>query len=136
MRLLCISTKLTNEQATKIWARSPQFMNMKDFYLLIGEEYLVYGINIRSGEPWVYILPPLTGYLRPVPLCLFKIIDNTLSKYWLINLDSEGCVEISYPSIIDNPYYIDNLSDSKPETVEDFKKIQELISVEFDNQIK
>ena len=132
MKLLCLSTKLSDEQAQKIWSQKPQFREIKDFGLTTGQNYWVYGITILGGEPWVYVLSP-SEYLHPVPLCLFRVIDGQVSKYWIANLDLQGNLEISYPTIVDNPYYLDKLSESNPATVEDFQRIQQLLSAEFED---
>jgi hypothetical protein len=130
MKIHCISTELTENQAKKIWAQKPQFLQIRGFSLTIGQAYWVYGLAILSGEPWVYILDT-SKYLRPVPLCLFEIIDRRISKYWVVKLHLDGNISMSYPTIVDNPYYLDDLSEYDPEIVKDFQKIQELLYTEF-----
>ena len=130
MKVLCISTILSEDQARKIWSQKPQFVEIKDFGVTAGQNYLVYGIAILGGEPWVYILSS-SNYLRPVPLCLFEIVDSRVSQHWIVKNNSDGGIEISCPSIINNPYYLDDLSENDLDTVKDFQKIQQILHVEF-----
>lgn len=130
MIIRCISTKPTEEQAKRLGIGKNYFPGKQEFGVKAGEEYLVFGISILDGEPWVDIMLPIANILHPVPLCLFEIVDRRISKYWVIGLESKGNLIISPPSILDQPYYFDDLSESIPEVVEDFRRVRELLEAE------
>ena len=134
MLIRCISTQPTEEQAQRLGIGKNYFPGRQQFGVSVGEKYLVFGLTIMNGEPWVDIMLLPSGYLHSVPLCLFEILDRHVSKYWVIGFGPKGNITIGPPSILDQPYYFDDLSNGVAEVVDDFRRIRELLEAEFQDE--
>ena len=57
----------------------------QSFGLIVSEEYLVFGLRILDGQPWVDIANDTREprYLFSAPLCLFEIIDGSVPALWV-----------------------------------------------------
>jgi hypothetical protein len=130
MKTRCISSRLSDNQVKKIWATKPHFQDVRDFGTIVGKEYLVFGISIMDGEPWIDILSE-SKYLVQAPLCLFEIINRRISKYWVVGFSPHGDFIMRPPSILDQPYYFDDLSEYKPDVLNEFQKIKDLLENEW-----
>jgi hypothetical protein len=126
MKVKCISRLPTEEQAVKLGEHYRH--GKQDFHLQIGKEYIVYGISILRGIAWIELASD-TGYLYSVPLFLFEITDERVSKYWKVRMDKDGDLML-WPSSFYIKFYHDDLAEGVPEIVEDFNKIQSLIKTE------
>jgi hypothetical protein len=131
MLVRCISTQPTEEQAQRLGVGKNYFPGKQQFGVAAGEKYLVFGLSIVDGETWIDILLLPSGYLHSVPLILFEILDRRLSKYWVIGFGPKGNLIMRPSSIVDQPYYFDDLSNGVPEVVEDFREVKELLEAEF-----
>jgi hypothetical protein len=131
MKIRCISPAPSKEDAKKLGIGKHYFPGRQQFGVNIGDEYLVFGVNVLDGEPWVYLLLLPAGYLHPVPLCMFEIVDKRISKYWLIDIGPKGNLKMCPESILSQPYYLDDLSNNIPEVVDDFQKIRDQLESEF-----
>jgi hypothetical protein len=120
-----------NEENEKILGRNVKitFPNQMNSNLIIGKEYIVYGLSILSGTPWIYILNNAETYIYSEPLSLFEIIDSRVSKYWEIRTEDDGTL-FFWPHSFFQPYYHDDLSEGIPEVVKDFQRVKELIDAE------
>jgi hypothetical protein len=130
MIIRCISSEPSEEQARKLGVGKNYFPGRQEFGLIIGEDYLVFGLTMVDGEPWADILLSPVDYLHSVPLCLFEIIDKRVSKYWEIGLGPKGNLIIRPSSILNQPYYFDDLSNSVPDVVDDFQRLRGLLDAE------
>lgn len=125
MKVRCISKLPNSEQAQLL---GDHFIPGKqEFHLDIGREYIVFGLQILSGEPWIEILSD-SGYLRSVPLCLFNIIDGHISKLWEIRY-KDGFLTL-WPAAFYDEYFFDDLIEGTEEIVDKFQKIRALIEKE------
>lgn len=98
------------------------------------KEYIVLGVSYNprnashSGSPFVYIKDD-DGGCTTAPLFLFKIIDDTVSRYWKLQYDNS--LLTLYPeSFYKNIYYMEDLAERVPETKADFEKLCKLFDEE------
>ena len=124
---------LPNEEQAKLLGQNYRPGRMT-FGLELGREYVVFGMRVFSETPWVDIIGSEAGfadpgYLRPVPLCLFEIVNGRVSRYWEVRQSSNGLLELQPPSFY-RDYYHDDLSEDVPEVVEDFAQMRALMEAE------
>ena len=102
--------------------------------LMPDSEYVVLGLtydpNARcyAGYPVLEIKNENSG-LSLVPIFLFEILDNSVSKYWKCKYQNNGLISF-LPESFYREFYHDDLSEGVPEIVEDFKKVSKLIEKE------
>ncbi|TAE95195.1 MAG: hypothetical protein EAZ79_19885 [Oscillatoriales cyanobacterium] len=87
-----------------------------EFKLIVGKEYTVY-------ERYTY-------YPIENPAPLFEIIDGRYSRYWHVQLATNGLLEIAFEHWFSIPYFYDKLTDGEAEAVLIFDKIKELMDSE------
>jgi hypothetical protein len=112
----------------------PGFLRNQDFHITPGKEYVVFGLTvvIEPGYPGRGLrVEHLTDYgnLVGTPICLFEILDGTVSQYWQTRVREDGTVTL-WPPTFYREFYHDDLSDGEPDVVEDFKRVKELIEAE------
>ncbi|GEM_PF-355069 len=126
MKLQCIATLPNEQQATLL---SPYYQPGKQqFGLAIGREYVALGLTILQGVPWVELASD-AKFLYSVPLCLFKIIDGQISRYWEARLHENGNLTL-WPSSFYQEYYHDDLLEGVPEIVTNFGVVCALLETE------
>jgi hypothetical protein len=64
-----------------------------------------------------------SGYLVIVPLCLFRIVQGDLSSLWTARVDEDGDLAL-LPEAFHEPFFIDDLSDGKPEAIARFRAVK------------
>jgi len=81
--------------------------------LIVGKEYLVYGMEIRIGQrdddppqmPTANLLViPEHGYFVSLPLAAFEITDPRVSRYWEARVH-EGVELLLYPPVLFELFY-------------------------------
>jgi hypothetical protein len=72
-------------------------------------------------------------YCYSVPLCLFNIIENRISRYWKFQVWDNGDI-LFWPNSFYKPYYHDDLTEGNPEVVADFLKVKRLIDEEASSE--
>ena len=128
MIVRCIAEKLSEEQAHRFSFERYRLQGGQSFNLRLGQEYVVYGITIMGGEPWVEIAS-VFEYVYSVPLCLFEIVDGRVSRHWEARWFPSGTFALWPPSFYQE-YYHDFLSDGDPAMLEDFRRVRALIDEE------
>lgn len=126
MRIKCIAELPDDEQTKLLGIGKHYHPGQMEFGVKAGHEYIVFGITFLSGAPWVDILSQSRTYVYSVPLCLFNVVDGSVSKYWVAKVDQNGNFFLWPPSFY-QPYYHDDLSEGVPEVVEDFQRVRQLI---------
>ena len=130
MKIKCISVKLNEDQLFVLGKYSSA---KNHFSISLGEEYVVFGLTFEFNEfgngCFVQILSN-NNHLVHVPITLFDIIDERMSKYWELKKFPGGNIAI-WPPTLYKEFYHDDLSEDVPEVVEDFKRIKEQILSEF-----
>lgn len=129
MLVRCIASLPDDEQAKILGIGKHYSPGQMEFNVQIGQEYVVFGLTFLSGIPWVEILRQSGTYLYSVPLCLFDIVDGSVSKYWVAKADQDGDFFLWPPSFY-QPYYHDDLSEGVPEVAKDFQRVRRLIMEE------
>lgn len=105
----------------------------QEFHLTIGNEYLVFGIQLAVGSDlhgtgvWLHLVSDY-GHLSWAPISLFDIVDPRVSKHWRIHVNDYG-VRL-WPESFFQPFYHDDLSEDVPAVVADFAKVQALLEAE------
>lgn len=107
------------------------------FDLIIGKEYVVYGITLFLGYVWYYICDEVYIYY-PIwnPSPLFEVVDGRLSRYWSYGFypgstESETHVIFGYEEWVNDPYHYDKLTDGEEVEVAIFRRYKELMDLEF-----
>jgi hypothetical protein len=129
MKVRCVAQLPNDRQALKLGKH--YHPGKQVFKISIGQEYLVYGLTLLSGAPWVELLEDF-GYLFSVPLCLFEITDARVSRHWIVRLNAEERVSFWPPSFY-REYYFDDLIEGTPEVLEDFRKVRAQIESEAES---
>lgn len=133
MLIKCKALLPNDDQANNLGVGKHYFPGQMVFGLKIDQEYIVYCVSILGGAPWVDIISESGLYCYSVPLCLFDIIDNRVSRYWKIQICDDGDI-LFWPKSFYKPYYHDDLSEGIPEVVADFLKVKKLIDEEASSE--
>jgi len=127
----CVSV-LPNEEQAKLLGDNYRPGQMT-FGLELGKEYVVFGMSLFGGMPWVDMASQATfadpGFLHPAPLCLFEIVDGRVSRYWEARQHGDRDLVLQ-PRSFYRDYYHDDLSEGVPEVVEDFARMRALMEAE------
>jgi len=132
MKVRCIALLPNENQAQQL---SKNYSHgRQEFHLVLGEEYVVFGLSILGGAAWVDLVTD-SEYPVPVPLCLFEITDGRVSQYWEARFYEDGDLTLWPPSFY-KEYYHDDLSEGVSEVVEDFKRVRAFIEAEAQSNLK
>ncbi|MEO6860969.1 MAG: hypothetical protein ABI180_05445 [Microcoleus sp.] len=102
-----------------------------EFKLIVGKEYTVYAISEWQGNLGYYICDErYTYYPIENPAPLFEIIDGKYSRYWQVQLATNGLLEIAFDHWFSIPYFYDKLTDGEADAILIFEKIRELMDAE------
>lgn len=136
MKVKCLKTYPTEEELQILGA---SFYRKQAFHVTKGMEYDVLGIeflrNSTLGTGVILIVYNDCERANCVPLCLFEITENTVSRFWecrILNNDNM----LLFPHSFCEKYYFDDLFEGKAEVVGDFRKIVTLLKTEFIYDIK
>ncbi len=115
------------------------FRRATEFQLLLDKDYVVYGLTVRKGHLWFYVVDE-GGRDYPVyhPGPLFEVVDGRISKWWVLGYRSTRVNEqvlVSFSEWASEPWnYYDRLSDGDPAAVATFRRYRELMDLEFDDE--
>lgn len=130
MKIKCVSVSLNEDQLYVLGKHA----NVKNnFSLSVGKEYVVFGLTfefLESGNGCFVQILSDSNHLVHVPIILFEIIDNRMSKFWELKNFPDGNVAI-WPPTLYREFYHDDLSEDTIEVTEDFKRVKEQILGEF-----
>src|SRR5690349_15124370 len=93
MIVQCITEFPTDQQARLLESHKLYLSGKQVFGVVVGRQYLVFAIRVLKGTIWLDILSE-SGYLYPVPLYLFNIIDGRMSRYWELRRYDDGDIVI------------------------------------------
>ena len=106
------------------------------FDLIVGKEYVVYGLTLFQAQPWYYICDEAFKYY-PVwnPAPLFEVVCGSLSKYWQYAYRNasgrrSGWPILAFSEWVDDPGFYDRLTDGDQSAVNCFLKYKELMDDE------
>jgi hypothetical protein len=109
------------------------------FSLVIGKDYVVYGLTSYLGIPWFFICDEDYSYY-PIwnPSPLFRIIDDRLSALWRIGIYGPGkekdlpVLILAFEEWVNNPFFYDQLTNGDDSAVRVFKERKQQMDREFD----
>jgi hypothetical protein len=108
------------------------------FPLVVGKEYVVYGVTITLGHVWYYICDEEFVYY-PVwnPSSLFEVSDSSIPEFWRIRVRAaRGYQEerflLSFPEWVNDDFFYDKLTDGKDEEVRIFNHYRRLLESNSD----
>jgi len=130
MKIRCIANKGT--ELPEIYLNPPLDITKEtEFKLIIGKEYIVYAISEWQGNLSYCICDErFTYYPIHNPAPLFEIVDARYSRYWQVQLATNGLLEIAFEHWFDLPDFYDKLTDGAEEAILIFDKIKELMDAE------
>lgn len=120
MRVRCLQR--TGERLpSAVFGSRSGYSRETEFYLTVGREYVVYGLTLWQGVPWIYICDDLYAdgdIWWPVwhPLMLFEIVDARISMSWVIarsSVDEPDALFITFPQWADDRGFYERLIDSR-----------------------
>jgi hypothetical protein len=102
-----------------------------EFKLILNKEYIVYAISEWQGNLSYYICDEgYTYYPIHNPAPLFEIVDARYSRYWQVQLATNGLLEIAFEHWFYLPNFYDKLTDKEAEAVLIFDNFKELMDAE------
>lgn len=124
MRVQCVARRICDTQGDLGAWRS---VLERHYTVEVGRQYVVYGLRLWSGAPWLIISEDLVLY----PTVLFQVLDNRLSRYWRYwrEGDNKGII-LGYPELGDANHY-NALFDGEQSALNLFRARKLLMDVEF-----
>jgi hypothetical protein len=108
--------------------------------IIVGKEYVVYGLTVKSGYFWYYICDELydgitINYPIWCPALLFRITDNSVSKYWKAGFsfgkNSDDSFQLlSFEDWVKDETFYDKLTDGNECENNIFQRFKKLIDEE------
>jgi hypothetical protein len=131
MRVRCLSASPSPEQLA---AFGEGYYKNQALGVEPGTTYIVLGLtfHVRSnlyGTNVTVAIDDDEGHLAEVPLCLFEIVDDRASRYWVIR-QWEGGADALWPPSFFAEFYHDDLSEGMPEMVSDYERVKRQIETE------
>jgi hypothetical protein len=127
MKVKFKTKQITNELVAKF--ENPLLLK-QDFHLDIDACYIVFGLYIRKNGAITIDCLNKYDHLRDYPLDLFEVVDNTVSKYWLMKTREDGGVSFMPKEYYDNEYFHDDLSEDDPEMIRQFVDLVKRFKIE------
>jgi hypothetical protein len=106
------------------------------FPLVVGKQYVVYGITLALGHLWYYLCDEgYTYYPVWKPSPLFRVVDPRLPRCWQIGFHSpprgrKAILIIAFQAWVDDPLFYDRLTDGEEEAVRVFSRYKRLMDAE------
>lgn len=133
MKVQCVVDR-PDAEATEALVSAKMYVPGRMTYgVKIGREYLVYGLHLWRSIPFVYVLTSteVTIHLTNVPLSLFEVTDERVSRFWKVRHWPDGDVTL-WPTSLYQDYYIEDLFDGKEVIVQDFQRLRRVLEAEAD----
>ena len=107
------------------------------FHLTYEKEYVVYGIEYISNNVFNYFIVDDTevSYPKTYPSTFFQIIDSRESSYWVENKKEKHPKFKSFDELVNNPYFFDDIIDSKNNMCNIFLEKKKKMDFEFENNL-
>jgi len=114
----------------------------EEYAISVGREYVVYAITVADGHIWFYIVD---DDQHPWPLWhpgpLFEIVDRRISKHWVFGYQptkddiltgsAVPGAEFAFPEWIDEPMFLERLTDNESREAEIFARYKSMMDTEF-----
>jgi hypothetical protein len=118
MKVQFLGKKITENIRTKYLEN--QILIDQDFHLKIGKQYTVFALIVKKNGAIIIDCLGEYGHIGHYPIDFFKIIDNNVSKYWLVKIKENGNLTLYPKEYYDNEYFHDDLSEDDPEMIRQF----------------
>jgi hypothetical protein len=106
------------------------FAVAQDFHLTEGKEYLVLGIIVLKQDLILLEILSDFNHLVSAPIDLFEIIDNRISKFWVIDHDER--LTTIRPQLFNRAYFHDDLFEGEDNLLNiEFDKLLHILKEEF-----
>lgn len=139
MKVKCLFN--TGKVLPKDVYKENRYDEASEFQVTINMEYIVYGITTIKKYNWflicddtydgTYIYYPL--YL---PIHLFAIVDNQLSRYWLIKEgidhydNNEKILQLGFKELLEDEFFFGNLVEGYKREIKIFQDYKRLMDAE------
>lgn len=100
MRVKCV-TALVPDALRGTVSVGPQLESRRGFGVVPDTSYLVFGLEVRQGIPWVEV-EVAPEELLSVPLAMFDIVDPTIPDAWEARVTAEGDL-LLWPAALFSP---------------------------------
>ncbi len=137
MKVICKIDNLYGIEDLDVLDRLKGYLHYPEgeFGLVLGKEYIVYGVVFWDNAPLVYIfLDEGDDYPKPIAMDFFELSDPSLSKLWRLSYFSEGARDSSSSLVFrawaEDPLFYERLIDGERVAVEDFNKYRSLVDDE------
>lgn len=100
--------------------------------LVIGREYVVYGLLFRDGQPWFLVCEESDDdYPKPHFGQLFVLVYDRIPPDWSLRLEESnvGRVSVLPSRWAGDPRFLEKLVDSDPIAVDEFRKMKQAIEL-------
>lgn len=94
--------------------------------LELGREYLVYGIRILGGLPWLDVRSDF-GYIYAAPFDVFDVVDGRLPSDWVVGRVGDDGFAV-WPEPFWSPYFHDDLIEGNPTRVQTADHVQRVLA--------
>lgn len=137
MKVLCKANNLSFFNDENLLKRLREYIYMPDgeIDLIVNKEYMVYGVVFRDNSPWYYIcVEDYDEYPKPFPAECFEIVDQKISKYWVLSTRCLEMGEVESSLVIkewaDNDSFYELLIEGDPATVKIFEQYKNYLNME------
>lgn len=134
MKVECIS-KFGRDLPAELIRPEVGYKSDSEFSLIVGKQYVVYGLTVEAGHIWFYICDEdYTYYPVWKPSALFKVVDGRLSAHWqfgLFDLPNRKMPILAFREWVEDPLFYDHLTDGQPEAVRTFIRNKEVLDAEY-----
>jgi hypothetical protein len=131
MEVRCIADLPDGNVADTLVAAKLFFPGRQVYGVKVGQEYLVYGMQFWRNIPYVFVLTStdVAIHLSAVPLSLFEISNNRVSRFWNVRHWPDGDVTM-WPPLLYQDFLTEDLYDGKREVVEAFQRLRRVMEAE------
>lgn len=138
MRVRCIQNnflQLGNPRAVDHIKRYV-FRSDGELNIMVGADYLVYGVVFRDNLPWYYLRLDVDDEApHPYPAALFEVLDGRLSRYWRLATRETPRGEpfsfLVFTEWAENAMFYEDLIEGSPSALATFKRYDSLLVEEF-----
>ena len=139
MLVKCITNNLHDIENPIVKKKLSTYIGRSDGELNLetNKKYTVYGVVFWDNHPWFYLCTDDLDYPTPYSSVFFDVIDNRLSKYWVMSttIGSDGDFQTSLtiePWASDRFFY-ERLIDGDNVAIDMFTRSKDLIIAEQDS---
>lgn len=103
MKVICIANNIQKLQDQEAQNRLKDYIRTSsgEIDLVIGKEYVVYGVEHWGDIPWYYLCSEeYDDYPKPFAADFFTVVDGSLSRHWQFKYNSASGKKNSVSSLL------------------------------------